>query len=223
MARPLRRARVGLFDADLYGPNVPIMLGIRTEKASFPMSGTDHRGRSHGFIPLGRSDTKPYIRPLKRYGIHIMSVGLWYADRDPIMDDPSLGAHMIRQTLQDTAWDTLDFLILDLPPGTGEPQRTLLRAVGIDGIILVTTPQEMARMDTGRSIGFFRTLRAPLLGVVENMGSAVCPHCGKLISIFSDADHPLLQPRLDSPQALAFFSLAATVRGLFPGTAPVVP
>lgn len=245
LALALRRrgARVGLYDADLYGPNVPLMLGIRGRAALYPLSVLDGRGRSVGMIPVARRDAAPYIQPFRRFGLAVMSVALWFGDTEAVMDAPSFGAAMIRQTLQDVLWGELDYLLLDFPPGTGEPQQTLLSTIRIDGVIVVTTPQELSLLDTGRSIRHFRHLGVPILGVVENMSRMICPHCGKELNVFGcegeqrplvhdvpvlgrlpldpalgrriDADHPLTQLSLDSPQALALCVIADRVRAVF--------
>jgi len=245
LALALRRrgTRVGLYDADLYGPNVPLMLGIRGRAASFPLSVPDARGQSVGMIPVARRDTVPYIQPFRRFGTAVMSVGLWFGETEAVMDPPSFGAEMIRQTFQDVLWGELDFLLLDFPPGTGEPQQTLMSTIRIDGVIIVTTPQELSLMDTGRSIQYFRNRGVPILGVVENMSYMVCPNCGKELHALAgerdqwplvhdvpvlgrlpldpalsrriDADHPLTQLALDSPQALALGAIADRVQAMF--------
>ena len=223
LALALRRggARVGIYDADLYGPNVHLMLGVRGRK------------EARRFIPLARAETEPYIRPLRRFGLQVMSVGFWLDDAETVRDDARLGAQMIRQTLQDVIWGQLDYLIIDFPAGTGEPQATLLSTIHIDGVILVTTPQDMSLMDTTRSLGLFRQTGVAMLGLVENMSYFVCPHCGKVVEVFAreqrsweidaattisrlgrvpldsaisrrvNADHPLTQLVPDSIQATA--------------------
>ncbi|MCB0086538.1 MAG: P-loop NTPase, partial [Caldilineaceae bacterium] len=170
-------AKVGLYDADLYGPNVPLMLGIRRKKSAASI-------HPSGMIPTARVNNAPYIPPIARYGLQIMSVGLLMATDDAVMPDPRMAGHIIRQTLQDVMWGNLDFLLLDLPPGTGEPQQTLLEAFQLDGVVLVTTPQDLSLMDAGRSLKFFQQFKAPILGVVENMSYLICPHCGEQIEVF---------------------------------------
>ncbi len=165
-------ARVGLFDADLYGPNVPLMLGVRRRK---PASGN---------IPIARANRVPYIPPLKRFGLKVMSIGLLIASDETILPDPRVAGDIIRQTLQDVRWGELDYLLIDLPPGSGEPQQTLLNTVKIDGAILVTTPQDLSLMDASRSLGLFEGSGVPVLGVVENMSYLTCPHCGEPIEVF---------------------------------------
>jgi ATP-binding protein involved in chromosome partitioning len=222
--------RVGLFDADLHGPNIPLMLGIQTKpSAGRPLN-----------IPVARTDHKPYIPPLERFGLKAMSLGLLLADTDTIRAEGPLAGRMVRQTLQDVLWGELDVLLLDFPPGTGEPQQTLLNTIHLDCVLLVTTPQDLSRMDTSRSLGLFRQTGVPILGVVENMSFLYCPHCGEPIEVFArsqrewaitdtgcellgriplhmslsrgiDPAHPLLQTVPDSPEAMAFRRLAAEV------------
>jgi ATP-binding protein involved in chromosome partitioning len=231
--------RVGLFDADLHGPNIPLMLGIPPKPSS---------GRPLN-IPVVRTDRRPYIPPLERFGLKAMSLGLLVGDTDTILADGPLAARMIRQTLQDVLWGELDVLLLDFPPGTGEPQQTLLNTIHLDGVLLVTTPQDLSLMDTSRSLGLFRQAGVPILGVIENMSFLHCPHCGEPIEVFArsqrewaitdtgceqlgriplhttlshgiDAGHPLLQTIPDAPETMPFRRLAAEVSrkvGLRPG------
>jgi ATP-binding protein involved in chromosome partitioning len=234
LALALRQAggRVGLYDADLYGPNVPLMLGVRRKRTV------------DGWIPVYRAGTDPYIRPLERFGLRVMSIGFVMSDADAIAPDPRVAGDIIRQTLQDVIWDDLDFLLIDLPPGTGEPQQTLLRTLSIDGVLIVTTPQDLSLMDASRSLGLFRRADVPILGVIENMSYLNCPHCGKPVQVFHrsdrawgvqdeglpllgrvpmdvaisrgiDAGHPLVQAVPNSPQALAFREIASRVAGMF--------
>jgi ATP-binding protein involved in chromosome partitioning len=223
-------ARVGLFDADLHGPNIPLMLGIRPKPpAGRPLN-----------IPVVRTDRRPYIPPVERFGLKAMSLGLVLGDTDTILAEGPLAGRMIRQTLQDVLWGELDVLFLDFPPGTGEPQQTLLNTIHLDGVLLVTTPQDLSLMDTSRSLGLFRQTGVPILGVIENMSFLYCPHCGEPVEVFArsqrewaitdtvceqlgripmhmslsrgvDAAHPLLQTIPDAPEAMAFRRLAAEV------------
>jgi ATP-binding protein involved in chromosome partitioning len=239
LALRLDGLRVGLFDADLHGPNIPLMLGMPPKpSAGKPLN-----------IPVVRSDRRPYIPPLERFGLKAMSLGFLMGDADTIRADGPLAARMIGRTLQDVLWGELDILLLDFPPGTGEPQQTLLNTVHFDGVVLVTTPQDLSLMDTSRSLGLFRQAGVRILGVVENMSFLYCPHCGEPIEVFArsqrewaitdtvceqlgriplhitlsrgiDTGHPLLQTTPDSPEAMAFRRLAAKVSrkvGLRPG------
>jgi ATP-binding protein involved in chromosome partitioning len=232
-------ARVGLFDADLYGPNVPLMLGIRARKTSFPMHGMRKGKTLFKFIPIARAECSPYILPVECFGLKVMSLGFWFSDTYTVWDGAFLGSHMIRQTFQDVLWGELDFLIIDLPPGTGETSQVLLKTVSIDGVLIVTTPQDLSLMDTSRSLGLFRKTGVPILGVVENMSYMICPHCNKPAETFErgqedwpanknipllgsvpldktlsrsiDEKHPLMQKVQDSPQAKVFRTVASKI------------
>jgi len=221
---------VGVFDADLYGPNVLPMLGVRRQ----PVAGKPLN------IPVVRTDRRPYIPPLQRFGLQVMSLGLVMGETDTIITDARFAGRMLCQTLQDVLWGKLDVLVLDFPPGTGEPQQTLLHTIHIDGVLLVTTPQDLSCMDTSRSVGLFRQTGVPILGVIENMSYLHCPHCGEPIEVFArsqrewtitdtacellgripmhiamsrgiDADHPLLQEVPDTPEAIALRHIATEV------------
>lgn len=228
LALSQKGAAVGIFDADLYGPNVPLMLGVRRDVSRL------------GYIPVARADAQPYIEPLQRFRLKIMSIGLIMGSHDAVTPDPREGGNIIRQTLQDVKWEPLDYLVLDLPPGTGEPQQTLLRTVQIDGTVIVTTPQDLSLMDASRSIDLFRSAGTPILGLVENMSYLICPHCNEPVEVFHrsekswqphksevpllgripidvnisrgiDANHPLLRTQTHSQHALPFLEIAEHV------------
>ncbi len=221
-------ARVGLFDADIYGPNVPLMLGIsRTRPA-------------RGHIPIARANPTPYIEPLERYGLRVMSIGLLVGEHEAVMPDPHSAALIVLRTLQDVLWGELDYLLIDLPPGTGEPQQSLVSTMRIDGAVVVTTPQDLSLLDAGRSLRMFHKANVPILGVVENMSYLHCPECGKRVEVFHrserawavedeqlellarvpmdigisrgiDSGHPLLQDRPDASEAAPFREIAGKV------------
>lgn len=224
--------RVGVLDADIHGPNVPLLLGVR------------RRERARGLPALSIAGTTPESQrpvPLDRHGLKVLSLALLVGeDQHLLPGNTDFAGQLIRQLLYDTKWGELDYLLLDLPPGTGEPQATLARDVALDGVILVVTPQDLALLDTTRSLQMFREARAPIVGVVENMSYFTCPHCGERVEIFErgaeawavrDAAGPLLgQVPLDiaisraanagrpvvltapaSPQAVAFGVIAAEV------------
>jgi ATP-binding protein involved in chromosome partitioning len=144
----------------------------------------------------------------------------------------------VTQTLRDMSWGALDYLLIDLPPGTGEPQHSLIRAFQIEGVVVVTTPQDLSLLDASRSLGMFRAASIPILGVIENMSYLACPHCGERIEVFHhserswnirggelpllgqipmdiaisrgiDAGHPLVQANPSSPEARVFREIAA--------------
>jgi ATP-binding protein involved in chromosome partitioning len=165
--------KVGLFDADVYGPNVPLMLGV-------------HRTNlGGGYVQVARASRVPYIPPLERSGLKVMSIGLVMSDEQTLAPDARFLGHIIRQTLQDVLWGELDYLLIDLPPGTGEPQQTLLQTIRVDGVVIVTTPQDLSLMDSSRSLGLFQAAGVPITGVVENMSYLVCPHCGEPVEVFT--------------------------------------
>lgn len=154
---------VGLLDADIYGPSIPIMLGERRRPS-----------------PSGSGK----ILPLERYGIRIMSIG-FILDRDaPVIWRGPLVGKMVQQFLSDVEWGELDYLVIDLPPGTGDAQLTLAQSAPLSGAVIVTTPQDVALEDVYRAVRMFGQVRVPILGVVENMSGFVCPHCGKSTAIF---------------------------------------
>jgi ATP-binding protein involved in chromosome partitioning len=177
-----RGAQVGLLDADAYGPSVPMMLGIRK------------RGESQGWratLPLGhRGKLSPdkMLKPLLRYGVKVMSVGFFIGEEQAVAPMPDVLGLLIRQLLYTVNWGELDYLIIDLPPGNGEPQATLCRELQLDGAILVTTPQDIARIDTAKGLAMFQNAGVPALGLVQNMSGFVCPHCGERIDIFPSSD-----------------------------------
>lgn len=168
--------RVGIFDADIYGPNVPLVLGMQPA-TSTPVD-----------LPIGRVARAPYIHPMERYGITLMSMGLLLGPSDPVRLDAHFVAALVTQTLRDVRWGDLDYLLVDLPPGTGEPQQTLVRTFQIAGAIVVTTPQDLSLLDASRSLGLFQQAQVPILGLIENMSYFVCPHCGEQVLIFARSD-----------------------------------
>ncbi len=173
-----RGARVGLLDADAYGPSVPMMLGVRK------------RGESQGWratLPLaqrGRLAPEQMLQPLLRYGVRVMSVGFFIGEEQAVGPMPDVQGVLIRQLLHSVNWGKLDYLLIDLPPGNGEPQATLCRELELDGAILVTTPQDIARIDTAKGAAMFQGAGVPILGLVQNMAGFLCPHCGERVDIF---------------------------------------
>jgi ATP-binding protein involved in chromosome partitioning len=161
----LEGASVGLLDADITGPNIPLMLGVE--------------GR-----PVASPDNK--ITPLERYGVKVMSIQFFVAEGQPVVWRGPLVGGAIQQFLRDVDWGELDYLVVDLPPGTSDAQLTLAQAVGpqLTGALLVTTPQDVALMDVQKALQMFRKLSVPIMGVVENMSAFVCPHCGEATEIF---------------------------------------
>jgi len=155
---------VGLLDADIYGPSIPMMFGTG-----------DERPKSAG----GQN-----FYPIERYGVKLISIGFFLGERAPVIWRGPMVMGAVRQFLKDTLWGTQDFLVVDLPPGTGDAQLTLAQQVAIDGVVIVTTPQDVALLDALRAVRMFRQVHCPLLGVVENMSYFVCPDCGERDELF---------------------------------------
>lgn len=155
-------ATVGLLDADIYGPNVPMMLGAKRQP--------DTDGEK--------------IIPLEAHNIKLMSLGLITDENTPIIWRGPIVGKVIQQFMIDVLWGELDFLIVDLPPGTGDAQLTLAQTVPLSGAVIVTTPQNVAIEDVHRGIEMFRKVNVPILGVVENMSYFLCPCCGDRTPLF---------------------------------------
>ncbi len=224
--------RVGLLDADIHGPNVPRLLGIRRRT----------RAVGWAWAPVaGALADAQRPRPVARHGLAVLSLAFFAGeDQHLLPGNPGFAGPLIGRLLFDADWGPLDYLLIDFPPGTGEPQATLAREAALDGVVLVVTPQDLALLDTTRALSLFREAEVPILGVVENMSFFVCPHCGERVEVFArtsepwevrDAGGPLLgeipldlaisraanegEPVLvshpDSLQAAAFHALAAEV------------
>ncbi|MCX5832703.1 MAG: Mrp/NBP35 family ATP-binding protein [Deltaproteobacteria bacterium] len=162
--------RVGLLDADIHGPSVPKLLGLERAKI---------RTSVDAMLPLEYS--------IDGRTISVMSIGFLLPDTDaPIIWRGPLKMGAIKQFLEDVSWGELDYLIIDSPPGTGDEPLSVCQLInGLDGAIIVTTPQELALVDVRKSVNFCRQLRLPVLGVIENMSGLDCPHCGGRINVFS--------------------------------------
>ena len=156
-------AAVGLLDADITGPNIPMMLGVTGQ-------------------PKAAANNK--ISPLERHGVKCISIQFFVPEGQPIVWRGPLVGGAIKQFLQDVDWGDLDYLVVDLPPGTSDAQLTLAQSVPLSGAVLVTTPQEVALSDVGKALAMFKRLSVPILGLVENMTAFACPHCGELTEIF---------------------------------------
>lgn len=155
-------ARVGLLDADIYGPNIPLLMGAK----ELP--------RSQG----------PKIEPLVRYGVRLISMGFFVRLEEAVIWRGPLVASAIKQLLGDVEWGKLDYLIIDLPPGTGDAQLTLAQSIPLTGAVIVTTPQDVALADAVKAVNMFRKLDVAVFGLVENMSYFLCPHCGNRTEIF---------------------------------------
>lgn len=157
--------RVGLLDADIYGPNQPQMLGVSEKPTS--------------------KDGKT-LEPVYAHGIQSMSIGYLIDINTPMIWRGPMATGALQQLLNDTHWDKLDYLIVDLPPGTGDIQLTLTQKIPLAGAVIVTTPQDIALLDVRKAIAMFSKVKVPLLGVVENMGTHVCSQCGHAEAIFGE-------------------------------------
>ena len=156
--------KVGLLDADVYGPNVPLMLG----SGSTPRIVGDNR-----------------IEPLERYGIKVISVGFLNPGDKPLIWRGPMLHQMIREFVQRVEWGTLDYLVVDLPPGTGDVAISLIQTVPVTGSIVVSTPSDVSLQDARKAIEMFRQVKVDIVGLVENMSYFLCPHCHQEIDIFS--------------------------------------
>lgn len=215
--------RVGVLDGDIHGPNVPKMLGVEGERA---MSGPP------GILPVRAAS-----------GISVMSMSfLIEADDRPVIWRGPLKMGVLRQFVSDVVWGELDYLVVDLPPGTGDEPLTVMQTIPLDGVVIVSTPQEVALLDVRKSITMAQEVGVTVLGLVENMAGFVCPACGKETRIFGeggvseaaerygidllgslplsmelresgDAGEPLVLRRPDSPAARCFIGIAEAIRG----------
>ncbi len=156
-------ARVGVLDADVYGPSVPMMLGLSGKPDS----------------PDGKS-----IEPMRAYGVEAMSIGLMVEVDTPMIWRGPMATSALTQLLTDTLWGDLDYLIVDLPPGTGDIQLTLAQKIPVAGAVIVTTPQDVATLDARKALKMFEKVQVPVLGLVENMAVHVCSNCGHAENLF---------------------------------------
>jgi ATP-binding protein involved in chromosome partitioning len=214
--------KVGLLDADLYGPSMGMMFGIKDG-------------------PEGTEEGK--ILPIQKFGLKLMSMAfLVDEDRPVIWRGPMLNK-ALTQFLGDVLWGDLDLLLIDLPPGTGDVQISLLQNAKVDGAIIVSTPQDVAFLDAKKAIGLFQTAKIPVVGVIENMSSFLCPHCEKETQIFghggvhaaalrmglpflgevpidlqirtgSDEGTPIVVGRPENPQSQVFTKMASELRAV---------
>ena len=156
-------AKVGVLDADVYGPSVPAMLGLSGRPES----------------PDNKS-----IEPLRAFGVEAMSIGLLVDVDAPMIWRGPMATSALTQLFNDTRWDDLDYLLVDLPPGTGDIQLTLAQKIPVAGAVIVTTPQEIATLDARKALKMFEKVNVPVLGIVENMAVHVCSNCGHAEHLF---------------------------------------
>jgi ATP-binding protein involved in chromosome partitioning len=217
--------RVGLLDADIYGPSVPRLTGIREK-------------------PQLNGDKK--MIPISRFGLAIMSIGFLVEEDTAMIWRGPMVMSAITQMLRDVAWGTLDILVVDMPPGTGDAQLTLAQNVPLKGAVIVSTPQDLSLIDARRGLAMFRKVNVPVLGIVENMSYFQCPHCGTRSDIFghggarheaerlavpflgeiplhmsiratSDSGTPVVESEPDGPHAAIYRAIGANVRDQLKG------
>lgn len=220
--------RVGVLDADIYGPSMPKLTGIR-EKPQL-------------------NDAKRMI-PIKRFGLTIMSIGFLVEEETPMIWRGPMVMSAITQMLREVEWGTLDVMVVDMPPGTGDAQLTLAQSVPLKGAIIVSTPQDLSLIDARRGLAMFTRVNVPVLGIIENMSYFQCPHCGTRSDIFghggarheaeklkvpflgevplhmdiratSDAGTPLVDSEPNSVHATIYRSIATLVRDRLKIAAP---
>jgi ATP-binding protein involved in chromosome partitioning len=217
--------RVGLLDADIYGPSVPRLTGIREK-------------------PLLNDDKK--MIPIQRFGLAIMSIGFLVEEDTAMIWRGPMVMSAITQMLRDVAWGTLDILVVDMPPGTGDAQLTLAQNVPLKGAVIISTPQDLSLIDARRGLAMFKKVNVPVLGIVENMSYFQCPHCGTRSDIFghggarheaerlgvpflgeiplhmsiratSDSGTPVVESEPDGPYAAIYRAIGAKVRDQLQG------
>jgi ATP-binding protein involved in chromosome partitioning len=213
--------RVGLLDADIYGPSAPRLFGLHDKPK----------------VEGGK------LIPLEAYGVKVMSMGFLVDEDVPMVWRGPMVAQALTQMLGEVAWGDLDALVVDMPPGTGDVQLTMAQQAPIAGAVIVSTPQDLALIDARRAVAMFQKVEAPILGIIENMSYFLCPHCGGRSEIFahggarhdaekmgvpflgeapldmkiretSDAGRPVVAAEPDSPQAAIYLNLAAKVKTL---------
>jgi ATP-binding protein involved in chromosome partitioning len=170
-------SRVALLDGDMYGPNVPIMLGLRTQ--------------------LGTNGQK--IEPARQYGLQVVSMGFLTGDDAPVIWRGPMLHGAIQQFFRDVAWDNVDYLIVDMPPGTGDVALSLSQTVPVAGAVLVTTPQMVSLADTRRAVQMYRKLNIPTIGLIENMSHFLCPSCGHESDLFGKGGGEALAGEMSIP------------------------
>ncbi len=224
--------KVGMLDADIYGPSVPKLLAIRGKPET--IGGTR-------------------LKPMEGYGLKVMSIGFLVEEETPMIWRGPMVMSALTQMLREVEWGALDIMVVDMPPGTGDAQLTIAQQVPLRGAVIVSTPQDLALIDARRGIAMFKRVNVPVLGIVENMSTFVCPQCGTRTDIFghggarreaerlgvpflgevplhidirakSDAGQPVVASDPDGPHAQCYREIAANVRaGLAGGSARVAP
>jgi len=166
--------RVGVLDADLYGPDIPLMLGITREERARQWQLWRHAGVT--------------LEPLERHGVAIMSVGLLIGEGQALTMAAPLLTAALRQLVHDVDWGDRDVLLVDLPPGTADLQQQLLGVVALDAAVVVVGPQDVTHLDARKFVDFLRDAKVRILGGIENMSGLVCPHCGERVDVFAPVE-----------------------------------
>jgi ATP-binding protein involved in chromosome partitioning len=191
---------VGLLDADIYGPSVPRLLGLRQKPE----------------VVEGRM-----MRPLQGFGIKVMSIGFLVEEETPMIWRGPMVMSALTQMLREVQWGELDVMVVDMPPGTGDAQLTMAQSVPLAGAVIVSTPQDLALIDARRGIAMFRRTEVPILGIVENMSTFICPHCGGRSDIFAHGGAKHEAERLGVPY-LGEVPLAMPIRESSDAGRPIV-
>ncbi|MBE0643130.1 MAG: iron-sulfur cluster carrier protein ApbC [Bacteroidetes bacterium] len=159
-------ARVGLIDADIYGPSIPLMMNVQSQPRAYS------------------EDGKTRMLPIESYGVQLMSIGFLVRPEDALIWRGPMASGALKQFLTDVDWDELDYLLFDMPPGTGDIQLTLSQSLPLSGAVIVTTPQDIALADARKGVRMFEKVSVPILGLIENMSYYICAHCGERDEIF---------------------------------------
>jgi len=212
--------KVGILDADIYGPSLPKLLAIREK----PQTAGGNR-----------------LKPIERHGLTVMSIGFLIEEETPMIWRGPMVMSALTQMLREVEWGTLDVMVVDMPPGTGDAQLTMAQQVPLKGAVIVSTPQDLALIDARRGIAMFKRVNVPVLGIIENMSTFICPKCGERSDIFghggarreaerlgvpflgevpldmsiretSDAGLPIVATQPDGPHAKAYRAIAEQVR-----------
>jgi ATP-binding protein involved in chromosome partitioning len=162
-------ARVGLIDADIYGPSIPLMLGVKEQPQM-----------------IGDDPNNVKLLPIESYGVKLMSIGFLVDDNTPVIWRGPMASGAIKQFMSDVVWGELDYLIFDLPPGTGDIQLTLVQTIPLTGAVIVTTPQDVALIDARKALRMFQRVNVTVLGLIENMSYFIAPDTGKRYEIFGN-------------------------------------
>ena len=195
-------ARVGLLDADIYGPSIPRMMGLAGFKPDI-----DHENKT--------------MSPLDNYGVKTMSIGYLVEENQAMIWRGPMVSGALTQLLNDVKWGELDYLFIDMPPGTGDAQLTLTQKVPVTGSVLVTTPQDIALLDCRKGIEMFQKARVATLGIVENMSQFICPHCGESSAIFAEGGAERLSQEYKT-EVLAHIPLDIAIREKADEGTPIV-